>query len=92
MRRKAAWDAAHPGIGRYRGIIEGMNNAVIMAHQVYLTEPWLFEELYSLSEQKLPIFIERIKQLPERMEKKGDQPYDALRAMIGELRAANGAP
>ena len=92
VRRKAAWDAAHPGIGRYRGIIEGMNNAVIMAHQVYLTEPWLFEELYSLSEQKLPIFIERIKQLPERMEKKGDQPYDALRAMIGELRAANGAP
>ena len=86
-RRKAAWDAAHQESGRYRGIIEGMNNAVIMAHQVYLTEPWLFEELYSLSEEKLPIFLERIKQLPARMEKKGGQPYEELRAMISELRA-----
>ncbi len=90
VRRKAAWDAAHPGIGRYRGVIAGMNNAVIAAHQVYLTEPWLFEDLYALCDEKLPIFIEHIKKLPERIEEKGEQPYDALRGMISELRVAKG--
>ena len=89
--RKVAWEEAHPGAGRYRSIIEGMNNAVIVAHQIYLTEPWLFEDLFVLCEGKLPLFIERIKELPGRIAKKGAQPYGALRDMISELRSESSA-
>jgi predicted aminopeptidase len=58
-----------------------LDNAVLLARRVYLTDLWLFERVYELEGGDLRRAIARIVQLARSRE---DDPYGALREWVGK--------
>lgn len=62
------------------------NNAVIIANKIYLDRPWLFEELYELSDNSLEKFIVEIKAFAEETKKDKEDPYVSIQTHIAKLK------
>lgn len=67
-----------------RKIPPKMNNALIMAQQVYLTKPRLFEQLAGCEHQELSKVVERVKELAERANDAGKDPFEILAADVAQ--------
>ncbi len=64
-----------------------LNNAVIIAYQIYLKQPQLFQDLYDARGGSLPVFIEEMKKLADELKKSKEDPYVALARRITEIRS-----
>ena len=67
---------------RYDKLVDELNNAVILAHRVYLNKPWLFEKLYEAEGSSLPQFVKRIKSIHREAKEKKKDPYDQLKSYL----------
>lgn len=56
------------------------NNAFLLSNLTYSTNPELFEKLYEKVDKKMPLFIERIKELKKQSSSK--PPFEALREIV----------
>jgi len=68
--------------GRYAQVASIFNNAVIIAHRIYLEKPWEFVELYKSCDSSLERFIEVMKEVAEEVNKSGEDPYEALQKRV----------
>ncbi|MBP9837206.1 MAG: aminopeptidase [Proteobacteria bacterium] len=59
-----------------------LNNATIMAQQIYLTKPWIFQELYDLNGSSLKSFIELCKKLADKINRENKPPYELFQEYI----------
>lgn len=70
--------AEEPAAGTKRKVPPKMNNALVMAQQIYLTRPRLFERLFECHAGNLMRFIAVAKATEELVEKEDLDPYDAI--------------
>ena len=77
------WRMKHGDTSRRKS---ALNNATIIAYQIYLTRPWLFQELYEVSGSSLPAFVKEMKVVEERVKKTKKDPYDVLGEYISERK------
>ncbi len=88
---KSRWEQSGSELktDRYRKLGSILNNAVIIAHRIYLTDPERIMALYSACGESLPKFITEIKQLGVRV-KESDQPLpELLEAQIKGVSSQN---
>ena len=86
------WTADHPTPEAGKKSRAMLNNAVIIAHQIYLTKPWIFEELLDKSDFKLSSFIERMKFIQKQLSAKKTDPYQAVLAYLADLKSEKALP
>lgn len=63
-----------------------LNNAVILAQEVYLNRPWLFVDLYDASAGSLENFIDEIRIVEKNIKREGGNPFEAITERITKLR------
>jgi predicted aminopeptidase len=80
------WLASHQ-VPKGKAAQSKLNNAVIIAHQIYLTKPWVFADLFHLVNDDLAAFVREMKTVAELTAKEKLDPYDAVVRHTEELRA-----
>lgn len=82
------WKEQHPELRtkRYKQIPEKLNNAVILAHEVYLDRPWVFVELYEACGNSLEKFVEEILALSKEAIKEEKDPFEQVVERTAQLR------
>lgn len=85
------WLASHQ-VPKGKSAQSKLNNAVIIAHQIYLTKPWVFADLFHQVNDDLTAFIREMKVVAEMTAKDKLDPYDAVVRHTEELRAHQSAP
>lgn len=87
LEAKSRWEAIADTLktNRYKKLGALLNNAVIIAHRIYLTKPWEIMALYTACNQDLPLFIREIKQLKEQVEKSDE---DLSKLLENQVQAA----
>jgi predicted aminopeptidase len=81
------WTEQHPAAGPRKNSPK-LNNATIIAHQIYLTQPWVFVDLFEQCGSSVSAFVDQMKVIAERLEKEKGDPYAAVCKRTAELQEA----
>ena len=72
----------------YQNAVKNLNNALIIAYQIYLANTEKFMRLYRLSDSSMINFIEKLNQISLEAEQKDVDPFKLLNAELSELKSS----